>query len=414
MKLRLRDILPNPHRNLALNPLKEDKIQELVESINDTGFWDNVVVRKNDEGKYELAYGHHRLEAAKRSGLKEADFIIKEISNEKMLEMMSRENSETYANDLMSTIESVQAAVSAYAAGTLEHPDRLVPKNNSSQLRYAPFFSVGKHQHFGDSPKYPYSAYTVAKLLGFVHTKKNGYEDVADKVKAAFDFLELQERKLWTSKDVERLRDKETGAIPVNKVLVAVRNAGLRAEMIAKREQDRAEEARQAGEKVKSQLAFLQAEKRVAEQEDEKLLQQQLEANREKNKQWAKETAKKLEEKKEQDADLEIRIKAAKAEEQRLAKERKTDLKQQERDKQRAEERAQTSFLAESKDIRECLDRFLSTECPVYDRLKAWIRNPRVTEELRGLLMLSLRDLSARAADFSPYPVKPTPPKDKQ
>ena len=66
MILKLKDILPNPFRDLRANPLIEDKIVELVGSIHLTGFWDNVVVRKNADGKYELAYGHHRLAAAAR------------------------------------------------------------------------------------------------------------------------------------------------------------------------------------------------------------------------------------------------------------------------------------------------------------------------------------------------------------
>jgi ParB family chromosome partitioning protein len=40
-------------------------------SIDDTGFWDNILVRPHPEkpGFYQLAYGHTRLEAAKRCGV---------------------------------------------------------------------------------------------------------------------------------------------------------------------------------------------------------------------------------------------------------------------------------------------------------------------------------------------------------
>jgi len=55
MKLKLKDILPNPFRDFVTSPLKEEKLEGLKKSINDTGFWDNVLVRKNTDGKYECA-----------------------------------------------------------------------------------------------------------------------------------------------------------------------------------------------------------------------------------------------------------------------------------------------------------------------------------------------------------------------
>src|SRR5262245_24777430 len=75
-------IHPNPHRSYERNPIREDQVAKLVDSIERTGFWDNVVVRPypGRKGEYQLAYGHNRLEAAKRSKLTEirvgvADFL---------------------------------------------------------------------------------------------------------------------------------------------------------------------------------------------------------------------------------------------------------------------------------------------------------------------------------------------------
>lgn len=408
MKFALKDVKPNPFRDLKRFPIQPAKVEALIESIGTTEFWENIEGRVVD-GKLEIAYGHHRVDALRKiyKPSDEFNFIVRKLSDADMIQRMARENNEAYGNDLGAVIESVRATVEAYGEGKLELP-KLSDKTNAAHVRYAPSFVAGV-----SSPKlgeHPYTALSLSLFLGY--TKKDGKEP-ENKVTAALGALELEELKI-AGFDAKALRTYRTpdGVIPVDRVLKATKDLKVRHDKSMAVEKLRAEEAERNAEKVKSQLAFLQAERKVAEQEDERLLQEQLQANREKNKQWAKDTAKKLEEKKQQDADLEQRIKAAKADEKRIAKERKADLQQQERDKQRAEERAQTSFLAESKDIRECLDRFLSTECPVYDRLKAWIRNPRVTEELRGLLMLSLRDLSARAADFSPYPVKPTPPKD--
>src|ERR1035438_9159850 len=102
MILKLKDILPNPNRDLKANPLDPAKIAELVASINTTGFWDNVVVRKNAAGKYELAYGHHRLAAAIEAGITEADFIVKSFDDELMIKVMDNENREAYGTSPLS------------------------------------------------------------------------------------------------------------------------------------------------------------------------------------------------------------------------------------------------------------------------------------------------------------------------
>lgn len=66
-KIPVVDILPNPHRDLKLNPINETRVDELLDSIDRTGFWDNIVVREHPtrDGKYQLAYGHNRLAALK-------------------------------------------------------------------------------------------------------------------------------------------------------------------------------------------------------------------------------------------------------------------------------------------------------------------------------------------------------------
>jgi hypothetical protein len=64
-KVPVADILPNPHRDLKLNPPNQERIEGLLESFERSGFWDNIVVRKHPtrEDKYELAYGHNRWSA---------------------------------------------------------------------------------------------------------------------------------------------------------------------------------------------------------------------------------------------------------------------------------------------------------------------------------------------------------------
>ena len=59
MKVRLKDLNPNPFRDIKNYPISEEKVQSLVNSIHQIGFWDNILARKTN-GRIEIAYGHHR------------------------------------------------------------------------------------------------------------------------------------------------------------------------------------------------------------------------------------------------------------------------------------------------------------------------------------------------------------------
>ena len=56
----------------------DEKMDELVESIKESGVLTPVLVRPDDEGNYEMISGHRRLHAAKRAGLRKIPAIIKE------------------------------------------------------------------------------------------------------------------------------------------------------------------------------------------------------------------------------------------------------------------------------------------------------------------------------------------------
>lgn len=91
MKIQVSAIRPNPHRNFQHNPIREEQVVKLVESIGRTGFWDNVVVRKAGDG-YQLAYGHNRMEAVRRAGITEVDIPVRELSDWDMFLCMVDEN----------------------------------------------------------------------------------------------------------------------------------------------------------------------------------------------------------------------------------------------------------------------------------------------------------------------------------
>uniref|UniRef100_A0A6M3KYJ6 ParB-like N-terminal domain-containing protein n=1 Tax=viral metagenome TaxID=1070528 RepID=A0A6M3KYJ6_9ZZZZ len=113
MKIKVKDILANPYRDFNICPLDPYKIDELVGSIGETEFWENFLVRPHPEikEKYQLAYGHHRFEAVKKSGIKEVDNIpIKNLDDAMMIKIMANENMDQWATNPKVVNESVRVA----------------------------------------------------------------------------------------------------------------------------------------------------------------------------------------------------------------------------------------------------------------------------------------------------------------
>jgi hypothetical protein len=102
----------NPYRRLHTYPYIESKIEALQRSIADVGLWPSVIARPLDDRlwKYELAFGHHRIEAARRSGLSTIALIVEDLTDTQMLQYMGRENLEDYNASFLIQLESWEAA----------------------------------------------------------------------------------------------------------------------------------------------------------------------------------------------------------------------------------------------------------------------------------------------------------------
>ena len=112
MKIKVKDLLPNPFRNLDRFPIDREKVKELKKLINKDGFLDNIVVRKSADGKYEIQYGHHRVVVLEKLGWEEKkiDIPVKDLTDDQMLRGMINENSEMWHHGTAYFIESVWAA----------------------------------------------------------------------------------------------------------------------------------------------------------------------------------------------------------------------------------------------------------------------------------------------------------------
>lgn len=83
-------IKPNPFQ--PRRTFEDDKLSELAASIKEHGLVQPVIVRPVDSGKYELVVGERRLRACQKLMLETIPAIVKELSNQQMMEIALIEN----------------------------------------------------------------------------------------------------------------------------------------------------------------------------------------------------------------------------------------------------------------------------------------------------------------------------------
>jgi hypothetical protein len=116
MKLELRSLHTNPYRDLRVDPIDPASIATLATSIKEDGFWGGVVVRKNNDGEFEIVCGHHRVKAAIKAGYEEADlFVAKDVTEDGMVRMYARENATQRGNSSTALAGSIAGALKIVA-----------------------------------------------------------------------------------------------------------------------------------------------------------------------------------------------------------------------------------------------------------------------------------------------------------
>ncbi len=88
-EMSIEDIVPNP--NQPRTHFNESELEELSESIRENGVLQPLLVRKNGM-KYEIIAGERRYQASKIAGLEKLPVIVKDVDDQKMLELALIEN----------------------------------------------------------------------------------------------------------------------------------------------------------------------------------------------------------------------------------------------------------------------------------------------------------------------------------
>lgn len=172
MRVAVKNLKPNPFRSLDRYPIRQEKVEALKQSIKNTEFWDNLLARKNGSG-FELAYGHHRLEALKELGTETINIPVRKLDDATMLKIMANENMEEWGASAEVEQETVRTAVQAFAEGKIKLAEPKVMSANAKKaenvkVRFAPsFIAVSFSRRRENENVKVYTAKTVAEFLNW-------------------------------------------------------------------------------------------------------------------------------------------------------------------------------------------------------------------------------------------------------
>ena len=103
-----------PNANQPRKVFNEDTLQELADSIKQHGLIEPLIVQEGSKGFYQIIAGERRWRAAKIAGLKEIPVIIKEYTNQQVMEIALIENIQREDLNPIEEAEAYQRLISEY------------------------------------------------------------------------------------------------------------------------------------------------------------------------------------------------------------------------------------------------------------------------------------------------------------
>ena len=96
------------HKHYPYVPAKLDALERSMKQ-DDIGCWEGIIARKTGD-RYQIAFGHHRVQAAKNVGLDSIPLIVRGLSDKEMVQFMGRENLDDYQASFQVLLETWEAA----------------------------------------------------------------------------------------------------------------------------------------------------------------------------------------------------------------------------------------------------------------------------------------------------------------
>ncbi|MDD6878816.1 MAG: ParB/RepB/Spo0J family partition protein [bacterium] len=131
--INLNELRPNPYQPRKF--FDEEKLKELSDSIKEHGVFQPIIVKKSIKG-YEIIAGERRVKASKLAGLEKIPSIIRDFSDEDMMEIALLENLQrenlnaieeaTAYNKLLETLKITQDELSKKLGKSRSHVTNMI------------------------------------------------------------------------------------------------------------------------------------------------------------------------------------------------------------------------------------------------------------------------------------------------
>lgn len=132
-EIKIDEIHPNP--NQPRKEFDEDALAELATSIRENGIISPITVRKTAEHSYQIIAGERRYRASKMAGLEKMPAYIKEVDDDKVLEMALIENIQREDLNAIEIALSYEGLVTEYGL-TQEQIAERVGKKRATVANY--------------------------------------------------------------------------------------------------------------------------------------------------------------------------------------------------------------------------------------------------------------------------------------
>ena len=124
---------PNPDQPRTYFP--EEKLEELTASIRENGLVQPILLRRKEGNRYEIVAGERRWRASQRAGLRRVSAVIREVGDEKLLEIALVENIQRHELNAIEEATAYQKLMSLLGL-TQDEVAKRIGKDRSSVANY--------------------------------------------------------------------------------------------------------------------------------------------------------------------------------------------------------------------------------------------------------------------------------------
>lgn len=124
---------PNPDQPRIV--FSDIKLEELSQSIRENGLVQPILLRRKQGGRYQIVAGERRWRASQRAGLQKVSAIVREVEDEKLLEIALIENIQRQELNAIEEASAYQRLMNGLGL-TQEEVAKRVGKDRSSVANY--------------------------------------------------------------------------------------------------------------------------------------------------------------------------------------------------------------------------------------------------------------------------------------